>query len=439
VSEATNSEFRGIPKDLPPRSAIARRGRFAYFTLLAVLLTGGSLLFNTSRTMSPVWYGPYLSAAANLSWGGPFQIDLDEVVLFSELTSEQRAQYHFTGTADLTHYNHNPLGFAYVVAGAKWLFPFLSDVWALKALQIGLHVASCLLILTLLQGRTSQILFLVLYGLNPAVIYFVTFPYYYFLQSIPSVFLAYCLLSKRPRGPFAGTAGLFFLTAAAGALGIVLLTRPTTIAAIALSLLLLLIRLQRRWRGLLALAVFTAVVVTGHAPTEKNFWHTAYVGLGAYPNEEVTLLSDNEGYDLFERETGTLMNASLGGNYYDSETTSLYKQISRSAYLRILNEEYPRLALNATANIGQSFSVGFINRAPLFLNYIIAMSGFLVAALLMKSGQYWLTTAIFLTSATFTPYYPPIQAYMFGAFLLLVLGVLRYPIRSARQRSASIP
>ena len=45
-------------------------------------------------------------------------------------------------------------------------------------------------------------------------------------------------------------------------------------------------------------------------PTEKNLWHTVYVGIAAYENPYVKELSDNEGYRLYEETTGERLSAS---------------------------------------------------------------------------------------------------------------------------------
>ena len=52
-----------------------RTGAGAIFVLIVL----AALAMNNGQSMSPVWLGPYLSGAANLSVGGQFQIDVSEV------------------------------------------------------------------------------------------------------------------------------------------------------------------------------------------------------------------------------------------------------------------------------------------------------------------------------------------------------------------------
>ena len=56
---------------------------------LAVLIAAAALL-NTPGSYSAVWYGPYLSAAENVTWGGQFMVNLDEVKAFREMSEQQR-------------------------------------------------------------------------------------------------------------------------------------------------------------------------------------------------------------------------------------------------------------------------------------------------------------------------------------------------------------
>jgi len=50
----------------------------------------------------------------------------------------------------------------------------------------------------------------------------------------------------------------------------------------------------------------------------------------------------------------------------------------------------------------------------------MALAGLLFAGLLLYTGQYVPTGLVLATIATFVPYCPPIPAYMYRAYLLLV-------------------
>lgn len=414
--------------------ASGRIGRLLRLGLFTLAILAGSLLFNTDRTVSAVWYGPYLSAACNSHWGKDFLVNVDEVKSFADLPPSAQRQYRFTRTDNLVRYEANPIGFVYVVRAAKTLFPWLSDVSAVKALQIAVHTIMCIALIALLQPGMQRVAFLALYAVNPLVIYFVTNPIYFFWQALPSFGLAVLLILRQRNAADVLTSplGRLGLLAIFASLALALLIRPTTLGAVGVFFLLAIASLRKRGVLLAGAAVFAAVLVTGYTPNQKNFWHTPYVGIGAYANQHMQGLSDDNGYAMFERKTGHRFNASLGGPYYDAETMSRYSEATRDEYLRIARAEWPMLARNAAVNMLQGFSIGYLVGRPAWVQYAIAVAGLLALTLLLYSRQYWLVLAIAGTNATFALYFPPIQAYMFGSYMLLALGAV-YILTQLRQ------
>ena len=130
-------------------------------------------------------------------------------------------------------------------------------------------------------------------------------------------------------------------------------------------------------------------------------------------------LVDYNGYRLMELKTGVKLDIEVGGNYYVDSIIDQYHAVTRSEYLRILRESPLLLIKNALVNVLASFSVGYANGMPYPVNYAIASSGILILGLLLILREYWMILAICATSIGFAPYYPPIQAYMFGSFMLL--------------------
>ena len=92
--------------------------------------------------------------------------------------------------------------------------------------------------------------------------------------------------------------------------------------------------------------------------------------------------------------------------------------MNRTAFLEILSDRPLLLARNAILNVLQSFSIGY-NTSSLFLSYLSAVLGGLVAIGLLWTKQTSFFLAILLASATFTPYHAPTPAHMFGAYVLL--------------------
>ena len=163
----------------PRRPASAPRRPITTLLTLAALASviwAACVVFDNQTTPSPVWYGPYLSAAKNVSWGGPFLADVDEVKAFAKLAPAERHNYRFTSTSNLTNYIANPIAFAYAIGAAKRLFSWLPDERALEAFQVLLHVLLCLAVIAALRNWMERTLFFLLYAINPLVINFVTYP-----------------------------------------------------------------------------------------------------------------------------------------------------------------------------------------------------------------------------------------------------------------------
>ena len=391
---------------------------------IAILIAAVAIMLNTPRSMSPVWYGPYLSAAENLNWGGRFLVNLDEVKAFREMSDEQRYEYRFSARSDLQEYIANPLGYAYFIFAAKKIFFWLPDVRAIEAFQILLHTMLSVLVIALLEGWRRKILFLFLYALNPLVLYYVTFPYYYFLQAIPSFGLIFLLLTRDRWNQRESNLLQVVLLIFCAVLAFVLLARSTTIAAVVAFFVLAALWLPDRRVILLGFAIFSILYSTGYSSSQKNFWHTAYIGVGAYPNTHMQGLSDDNGYTLFEEKSGSPLNASLGGNYYEEPVMAKYKEIAQAEYLRILRSDWPSLMRNALLNSLQGFTIGYLVGKPYWVHIFMAAAGFVFLFLLLATRQFMLVTLTLLTVLPFTLYFPPIPAYMYGAYLLLVAGAL---------------
>ncbi len=153
----------------------------------------------------------------------------------------------------------------------------------------------------------------------------------------------------------------------------------------------------------------------------KTIWHTIYAGIGAYPNSHnLPKLSDNTAYALYTEKTGQILDLRPGGNFYDKKVFSNYAKVLRTEYMHILQTDPFILIRNAILNFFQTFSLGYFVDYPLWVSYLSALAGFIFCMLLLIKKQYLWIIAIAASTLTFTPYYPPIQAYMFGNYVLIV-------------------
>ena len=381
--------------------------RFILFIIAIIALQ----LMNFNQVQSSAWISPYLSAASNFdftTW--MMQVDLSQMDEFARLSKAEQFTYNFPHSSTLVDYDHLSKGFMLIVIFAKTLFFFLGDLQAVQLLQGLVHITLSLIIANLLNKDYQKWLFLILYMLNPLVLYLVNFPYYYFWQFIPSVIFLIYFLSGRRFGNWVFLASLIF--------SFVYITRPTVLFFVLFFYGLY--GFKEGWlKSILAIILF--FVLTTIVP-KYSFgpWHTAYIGIGAYDNKYNITISDNDGYDYFKLQTGKIYNSST---VLDKELKSEYYQVLKDKYLHIANESPSLLVKNAILNISQSYSLGYKTNNT-FLNYTIAMIGIVFIVLLLYSKQYLLFFAIGAAGAGFTPYYPPIPAYMFGSYILLVTAFI---------------
>ena len=92
-------------------------------------------------------------------------------------------------------------------------------------------------------------------------------------------------------------------------------------------------------------------------------------------------------------------------------------------YLQIVSSRPVLVIRNALLSLGQVFSVGYIVKSP-FLSLLSSISGFFVLLFLLLRKQFVWVVAILSSALAFFWYFPPIPAYNFAAYLLLVCGLL---------------
>jgi len=392
-----------------------RRTNLIISIIAIVTIAIASVLFENHRQMAAIFTVPFFSGAANTGIGQPWQCAPEEVSKYKLLSTEQKESYKFSSypPSSLINYNHYNAGFVYLIIVAKQIFFWKGDIQALKAFHVLMHIIICLLIISVIERKTFKFLFLLCYGLNPLVIYFVTFPYLYFWQVLPSFAIAVVLLQNKPL-----RIGQFLLLATVCALAFVV--RPTVILAV-LFLFFLLFTINKRYTLLVSLTGFLTVFLWLWTPAgNKTIWHTAYVGIGAYENPYMQGVTDNNAFALFKKKTGQNLYLYPGGNYYDSTTFAANVRILKTEYLKIAKQIPLLLLRNAFLNFFQGFSIGYLLDYPMWTNYLSMAAGLVFFILLVINRLYKWIIAIALTNLSFSVYFPPIPAYMFGSYLLLV-------------------
>ena len=371
--------------------------------------------FNQSMTSYRV--GPYLSAAVNFDWSQfVLNVNMEEIKHFSQLLQgDEYFEYKFNTVNNYIEYDYLAKGLVLLVILAKKIFFFLGDLEALQYLQYLVHILLSIFILTLFEKKYQKILFFILYAVNPLVLWVVNYPFYYFWQVIPSLIFVYWHLKKDIKLPLM----VIFSTAFA----FIYITRPTVLLLVILFYFLFALKNNFKY-ALAGFALFFGLI---NIAPKLNIgpWHTMYVGIGAYENPYGIALSDEDGYKYYKEQTGKLVNS---GNIMQEEIKKDYYKVLKGRYFSIVEEDPVMIIKHAILNTIQAYSIGYSHSLnQKFGNKIIYLSvlvGLIFMGLLIYTKQYVLFLAIGFASGGFTLYYPPILTYMFGSFILLVVGVI---------------
>lgn len=391
------------------------------YVLGALLILGMAALLDNEGYGKPRWTVPYFSGAANYTPGQGWRINPADIETFAALPDHgAREAYRFKRAAPeaLVAYNFQTIGYMYVAWVARALFFWQGDLRAVESLQLVVHLLLTFLVMGRLKRRSSKVLFFVLYGLNPLMLYMATTPYYRYWPAVASAPVAFYLLDAKRRVGWAAGLGIAVL------LGLMYAVRPTVLLIGVFFCALVALR-GSKVLGVACLGVylFSGLVLFNGNDHIKNPWFAAYVGVGGYPNPYMDLpIADASGYVVYERQTGDAMikNGQLDLEAFNSDA---FWVAIKEAYLDIVQTHPLMLLRNALLNFFQAFSLGYFTKS-LYLSYLSALGGALYFGLLLWHRQFWFILAIAASALTFTPYYVPTQAIMFGTFLLLVSSAL---------------
>ena len=116
------------------------------WTLLIVV---ACWLFRTSDHQAAHWRGAYFSMAANLTPTGLFLVDTVEINRFDQLPAIGQTAYRFhrSPAHQRTEYRLMQVGYGYICALARRLWPFMGDGQAVVVLQVVVHIGCCLWLL----------------------------------------------------------------------------------------------------------------------------------------------------------------------------------------------------------------------------------------------------------------------------------------------------
>jgi len=373
--------------------------------------------------MSPVWSVPYFSGAANTQWGGKWLFAPIEVYNFKAIKGFDIYLYEFQSypSTELASYTYNTTAYLYLVKLAHTIFPFLGQAGGIVLLQLVVHAAIVAVVISIIHGAAYKLLFVFLYAINPLILYITVMPFYYFWSVLGSAGALLIFIS--PRSSIFRILGLMSLII------IGFLTRATVFPLIVFAVMALLYY-RRFLSAAVAIAWVFIVVFLYNAHINQTVgygpWHTAFIGIGAYPNPYPYLrdLSDDKGIERYEYITGTELSTSIGGNFYEEEVKSHYAETMQAEYWEIAQENPFMMIRNVVLNILQFYSVGHLANRSYILNFIISLSGLAVFTFLLIYRAYGYLLLIFFTGFGVAMLYPPIPAYNFATYLVLVVSLI---------------
>jgi hypothetical protein len=394
------------------------------FIISSSLILISSFLFQNRKQMDRPDTYIYFSGAANISKMFDWKISISDYNNVKNLSINQYQSYKHQRTKDLKNFQNNSYGYVLIIYIAKTIFYFLGDIQAVILFQVIVHLFICVwLILFVFDNDFKRYLFLLLYAANPVIIHFVTFPFYYFWLFIPSIsFIVYILRPNWRNLTLISSIPFCLLS---------ILIRPTTVFLVLYLYLASLFYVQNKRSKIISL--LTIIAITAGIYSVKNInniskkmnfpAHQLYVGLGAYPNSVgIDSLSDATGLNFFKSSTNILYyNDPTGAK--SSNLTPLYNRIILKRYVEIAKNNPLLIIRNAFYNILQSFSMGYDVDRRWVTNLSTILGGFILLFLAFRKQWIWIAALLFV-SISYVWYFPPIPAYNFAAYPLLVTSLI---------------
>lgn len=396
---------------------------------LVVVTTASFFAFRSPELQAPIWTVPYLSGAANSSLDDGWLVDPQDEIAYKNLSESERWDFSAEPADDprrLVPYLANDYGFIFVVVAARVIFWSVGDLEAVALLQLITHLILCITVLQFLTKRWMAAAFVLIYAANPFIIRLVSFPFYYFWQSVAAV-LGIWVIHSRDRFS-TKTIGLTCVAALSTAL-----IRSSTLPMAILAVVLV---FRGRPRALALSGTLLFVAAIGVLPAaSKSPSHAAYIGLGAYPNKHNIVMSDATGHDSFREETGYSFDFSLGSETYSPEVREAYDDHLRGKIGEVVKVDPALPIRNAVINLGQSFSIGHAIGVPFPVHLLVAVCGGLIMFSLLTLGQWRFVVLNLAATSAFVFYYPPIPAYFFGSYVILATGGILAIDRAILSRS----
>lgn len=304
-------------------------------------------------------------------------------------------------------------GYLFVLTIFSKAFPFIGVLASALLISAFCHSLTSSLIYYFLTSARAKTMFLVVYSLNPIVLWVVMFPYYYSFLPLGAA-LAFLIICA-PKQNVETQMKLYVI--GFSLLSFITIVRPTSIVILLLVGGVLAYQFWFRRYALLIVLMNIALVLWILSVASVNGpWHSALTGLSAYKWQAGVVLSDSFTTDAIAQRLG--INVSDGPLVYQIGVNS-YIANAKAIYLESLISHPSTLLLNTLRNVFGSLGFGYFQNSELATNFS-TLFGILTASAMVASRKWKL---LFLCLASYLPifYFPPIQSYNSFNLLLVVV------------------
>jgi hypothetical protein len=380
-----------------------------FIAMLLVIIALFLFLNSEKRQSNDITYN-FFSGAAN-STLTEWRISTDDPILKDKYNIN--SSYKFYESTNYIVNKENDFGYVLIIKIAKILFPWFGDINAVKIFQFCVHIIVFISFYRILNGQEIY-LFFILFSANPFIIKYALFPFYYYLTVLPTCIFLVTYLT-RSKSMF--LSWIFFAI-----LAIVSVSRSTIFLLVIPYLYIAYKYKINFYKNLLPLSLSILIVIYFSTIYYKSIWHTAYIGIGAYPNPfGIIGLDDTNAINYFKSISSTLYTQIVTEiNYGNVEAWKEYNNILKNKYLSILFSEHYIIIRNMLLNIILLFGFGYINNYPL-LTTISLFYGLLNIFFIYKFRLYDISFALLFSSILVVLLIPPLPIYIMPSLLINVI------------------
>jgi hypothetical protein len=391
---------------------------------LIILLT--AILFQLAFTSKPQGsLSYYLSAAQNFSiFEQQLCINYNDVSAFEETLNisnqsitKDTLDYVFRNSTCVKDESKQARGVGYAVSNGYLLLlkiaqkvkPDLGGLYLALIISIVTHTLTSLLLINNSENSTHKKLIIILYAINPIILYYTTFPYYYtFLSLAAAVTVWYKGAEKSISNQ------IIFLSAWTWLVAV----RPTLLF---ITLIFVIVNIRSKRMGM-AFALLIAPLFFSNFIGVKNGipWHSMVVGQSAWsiPWQKV---SDELATDEIAKRLG------MG-----KQSEPIVLEIGKAQYLSVAEKiwtdkwrsEPISQIIKPILNTISGFSYGYVNRSEI-LTWSSIPIGAIILYVLIISKRYWLIGIVLFSQISISPYFPLVPPYNLFAITLLLFEICR--------------